>query len=388
MEYNVNNMIKKPLEEISTSVEASSNNTCKFINVVNSETVNKKDKKNKKNKKIKKIKKNKKNKKNKKLADYFAYGNFQNDNIEMFNKYESTEHTLKGTFARENLENFFKSLYTKKYKKGLKEKDRDLGIKIDYQPRTRLEWYVYLYKKATEFLCYFERVFEVQNVEETKIVNVPKQKKMQLINTLNNGGYDEETINLVRRAKYLQSHYSKKILNVLNYLFKNSEYLEMIRNIDIGRNEKIDIDFISMGERNTAKRVIDFLEFIPVEIAKTISKRDNKEKRKNDYDEKLMQKTSGIFEKIFGISDLNNLKAVSERYVQLYNMYKYLKRVLPKEFKNTEQFDKFKSDLQDLHTYTVHFMRYKVIIKNVDDNKEFADQLTLLQEIKKNMIVE
>ncbi len=340
------------------------------------------------------------------FIDYFAYDNFQNDNAKMFDQYEPTRNTLKSNFASKSLHNFFRTLYTNNYIQNTEEMEK-IGINTNYKPRTRLEWYVYVYRKASEFLNYFMREFDEKSVEEIKIVNVPKQNEMKLINTLNEE-YEEETAKLVRKAKSLQSHYSRQILNTLKYLFKNKEYIEMKRNISIGQNEDIDMNFTSFGNSIKMNRIRAFLEIAPTEIARTINKYSNIVARKKNFDMNLMERTRNIFEKIFGTSDLNNLEAVSARYVQLYNMYKYLKRILPKEFKETTQFEDFESDLRDLRTYTMLFMRYKIIIqtpiiiigeqvRKLEDGENvfgnnilpegFTEKIELLREIR-NMTIE
>lgn len=345
------------------------------------------------------------------FVEYFAYDNFYNNNdIAIFNKYDPIEHTLKSDFARENLNNFFRALYTSNYVKNTrnkKKKMKQLGINTDYKPRTRLEWYVYVYRKASEYLNNFMRDFNKKNVEEIEIENLPKQKEMQSINTLDEY-FEEESAQLIRLAKYLQSHYSRGILNTLKYLFENKEYIEMKRNISIGQNENIDINFTSFRNSIKMNRIRAFLEIAPTEVARTINRYSNIEARKKNFDMKLMERTKNIFEKIFGTSDLDNLEAVSARYIELYDMYKYLKRILPKEFIKTPQFEDFESDLRDLRTYTMLFMRYKIIIQtpiiitgeqvrkledgeNVFGNNKlpegFTEKIELLREIR-NMLID
>ena len=343
------------------------------------------------------------------FVDYFAYDNFYNNNdIAIFNKYEPTKHTLKGDFAHENLNKFFRALYTNNYAQNTEGMEQ-LGINTDYKPRTRLEWYVYVYRKASEYLNNFMSDFNKKNVEEIEIENLPKQKEMQSINTLDEY-FEEESAQLIRLAKHLQSHYSRGILNTLKYLFENKEYIEMKRNISIGQNENIDINFTSFGNSIKMNRIRAFLEIAPTEVARTINRYSNIRARKKNFDMNLMERTRNIFEKIFGTSDLNNLEAVSARYIELYDMYKYLKRILPKEFIKTPQFEDFKSDLRDLRTYTILFMRYKIIIQTpiiiigeqvrkledgenvfgnniLPEKEKFTEKIELLREIK-NMLID
>ncbi len=273
-----------------------------------------------------------------------------------------TTEILNSDFALQSLKNFHKVLYTYAYaKEKLSKIDREIGIDENYKPETRLEWYAYVYNKASEYLN--------SNLIEDSILikNVPRQREMQNVSLLDDSfGPDSRVPRLARRAKYLQSIYSKKILNTLNYLFRNEEYEEMKYCMSLARDTHfIDIEFESMENNlRDVSRISDFLELGVSEVAKTLNKYSDMVDRKKDFDEEFMYATGNIFEMIFGTTDCNNLGKVSSRYLDLYKIYRYIKSVVPKEFTKTSQFKDFESDLRDLQTFTEQFMIYKIIIQS------------------------